>query len=394
MDTTKVFSMNIEAYLKKVRFIVNQGGTSSGKTYAILQLLRLIAEAESKSQKGLLISVVSESLPHLKKGAMRDFHNILLADGSYDERRHNKSTRTYLFGNSAIEFFSADNGSKVRGLRRDILFLNECNNVTKEAFDQLSIRTKRTIFLDYNPVGDFYVSEEILNKPEVSFELIKSNYTHNHLLDESIVKEIERRRLTDPNWWRVYGEGEFGVSEGVIFPIFNIVDEMPDTPKRKLGLDFGFSNDPTALIDVRYSDGELWLDELLYRTQMTNYDIAQFIKSEPDCLRVDTVADSAEPKSIAELQLAGLHVTGADKSGDSIRNGIDMMLQVKINVTRRSVNLIKELRNYRWKVDRNGKSQNVPIDIWNHGIDAARYAATQLLGQRYSRRVGRINVPR
>ena len=161
-----------------------------------------------------------------------------------------------------------------------------------------------------------------------------------------------------------------------------------------LGLDFGFSNDPTSIVDVRYSDGALWLDEIVYQTQMTNSDIARLIKSDSSISLLNVVADSAEPKSIKELQLAGIRVTGADKSGDSVRNGIDMMKQVQINVTKRSVNIIKELRNYRWKVDKSGKSLQVPVDIWNHSIDAARYAATQLLGQRYARRVGRITVPR
>ena len=389
MKTTSVFKRNILAFNAGSRYIVNQGGTSSSKTWSILQLLLLIAAKRDK----LLISIVSESLPHLRRGAMRDFLNILSAQGYNLDMVHNRSRNTIMIGTSIIEFFGADTATKLRGARRDILYINECNNVTNSSFQELSVRTKLCTFLDYNPTSEFWVNDFMRERTDGDVAFIKSTYRDNEQLDPLIVKEIESRRH-DEAWWRVYGLGEVGVHDGVIFPSFNIVDELPETPKRLLGLDFGFSNDPTSIVDVRYSDGAIWLDEIVYQTQMTNSDIARLIKSDSSINLLNVVADSAEPKSIKELQLAGIRVTGADKSGDSVRNGIDMMKQVQINVTKRSVNIIKELRNYRWKVDKSGKSLQVPVDIWNHSIDAARYAATQLLGQRYARRVGRITVPR
>lgn len=389
MRTTSVFKRNILAFNNGSRYIINQGGTSSSKTWSILQLLLIIAAKRDK----LLISIVSESLPHLRRGAMRDFLNILSVQGYNIDMVHNRSRNTVQIGTSTIEFFGADIGSKLRGARRDILYINECNNVTKNAFQELSVRTKICSFLDYNPTSEFWVNDFMRDREEQDVTFIQSTYKDNEQLDPLIVKEIESRRH-DEAWWRVYGLGEVGVHEGVIFPSFTIVDELPETPKRLLGLDFGFSNDPTSIVDVRYSDGAIWLDEIVYQTQMTNNDIARFIKSDSSISLLNVVADSAEPKSIKELQLAGIRVTGADKSGDSVRNGIDMMKQVPIHVTKRSVNIIKELRNYRWKVDKAGRSLQVPVDIWNHSIDATRYAATQLLGQRYARRVGRITVPR
>ena len=389
MKTTSVFKKNILAFNAGNRYIINQGGTSSSKTWSILQLLLLIAAKRDK----LLISIVSENLPHLRRGAMRDFLNILSAQGYNLDMVHNRSRNTIMIGTSTIEFFGADTATKLRGARRDILYINECNNVTNSSFQELSVRTKLCTFLDYNPTSEFWVNDFMRERTDRDVTFIKSTYRDNEQLDPLIVKEIESRRH-DESWWRVYGLGEVGVHDGVIFPSFNIVDELPETPKRLLGLDFGFSNDPTSIVDVRYSDGAIWLDEIVYQTQMTNSDIARLIKSDSSINLLNVVADSAEPKSIKELQLAGIRVTGADKSGDSVRNGIDMMKQVQINVTKRSVNIIKELRNYRWKVDKSGKSLQVPVDIWNHSIDAARYAATQLLGQRYARRVGRITVPR
>ena len=376
MNVTSVFGRNITAFNNSKRYIINQGGTSSSKTYSILQLLILIA----LKKDNLMISIVSESLPHLKRGAMRDFQNILLSMNLYNESMHNKSNNEFTIGNSTIEFFSADSSSKLRGARRDILYINEANNIDKKSFDELSIRTKQVTFLDYNPVSEFWVHQHLLNNASIDIEFIKSTYRDNDFLDDNIVKDIERRRETDIEWYKVYGLGEIGNLEGVIFNNYQIVKELPDSPKRILGCDFGFTNDATAIVDIRYSDGEIYIDELLYQTDLTNNQIAKFITSDADLKSVTMICDSAEPKSIAELQMFGVRCIPADKGADSIRNGIDLMKQYKINITERSINLIKEIRNYRWKVDKQGKSLNVPIDIWNHCIDASRYGCTYLLG--------------
>lgn len=390
MKLTKVFSKNIFAFIDGSRYIVNQGGTSSSKTYSILQLLLLIATRKD----GLLISIVSESLPHLKRGAMRDFQNILLTSGLYSDAIHNKSSNTFKIGNSTIEFFPADQASKLRGGRRDILFVNECNNITLESFNELSIRTKQSIFLDYNPVSEFWVHTELLNNTTQKIQFIKSTYLDNDALTKTIKDDIESRRERDPNWWKVYGEGEVGNLEGVIFNNWDIVKQVPESPKKVAGIDFGFSNDPTTISLITYSDGQLYFDELLYRTGMTNSDIANFILNEPLLKGVTCVCDSAEPKSIHELQLAGVRAIAADKGADSVRAGIDLMLQQKMFLTQRSVNGIKEFRNYQWKVGKDGKPLNVPIDYWNHFIDATRYGSTYLLNKTTNKFKNRVHIPK
>ncbi len=388
MKLTNVFTKNIEAYSNGYRYIINQGGTSSSKTYSVLQLLILIAMRKDN----LLISIVAESLPHLKRGALRDFIKILEQEGIYSDDMHNRSSNSFQVGKSTIEFFSADESSKLRGARRDILFINECNNIDKRAFDELSVRTKQTTFLDFNPVSEFWVHEMIETRQEISF--IKSTYKDNNYLDANIVKEIESRRYTDPYWWKVFGEGEIGVLDGVVFSNWKVVDEVPQSPKKVLGLDFGYTNDPTSIIEVTYSDGEIYLHEAVYQTQLTNQMIAKLIMQDETLKTNIVVCDSAEPKSIDELRLAGVRSIPADKGADSIRNGIDLMKQYKINITKSSVNLIKEFRNYRWKQDRDGKSLNVPIDIFNHGIDATRYAVTYLLGSQNKFIKPKIHIPK
>lgn len=376
MKLTTVFKNNLFAFKEGKRFIINQGGTSSSKTYSILQLLFIIALKKS----GYVISVVSESLPHLKRGAMRDFIKILETEGYYSGETHNKSTSSFNIGSSTVEFFSADDSSKMRGARRDILFINECNNVDKSTFNELSVRTRYTTFLDYNPVGEFWVHDLMAERKPDTYTFIKSTYRNNEFLDAEIVREIENRKTLDPTWWKVYGEGEVGYFEGVILTNWKTVTDIPDTPKRIIGLDFGFTNDPTVILDIRYMDGQLYVDEIIYKTMLTNADIANIIKTETDIGKTLVVCDSAEPKSIAELQLMGIRAIPADKGSDSIRNGLDLLKQYNINITNRSTNLIKEVRNYRWKTDRNGKSLNVPIEYFNHCIDALRYGTVYLLG--------------
>ena len=377
MKPTDVFKRNLLAWKAGSRYIVNQGGTSSSKTYSILQLLLLIAA----KRDGLLISVVAESLPHLKRGAMRDFINILRAEGMYTEAIHNKSSNELTIGTSVVQFFPADQASKLRGARRDVLFINEANNITFDAFNELAIRTKLATFLDYNPVSSFWVHEHLLATPDPGTTFIKSTYRDNGALDAAIRADIESRRDRDPYWWQVYGEGDTGNLQGVILTNWASCDTVPETPRRCIGIDFGFSNDPTAVVDVRLADGELYWDELLYQTGVTTGALVAFLKSNPDTAKAVLVCDSAEPRTIAELNLAGLRAVPAEKGADSVRNGIDTILQRKLHLTKRSTNAIKEARNYRWRTDRDGKSLNVPVDLWNHAIDAARYGSTYLLGQ-------------
>ena len=368
IEPTKIYEDNIRAFNKGYELIINQGGTSSGKTYAILQLLITIALSSSKS---LVISVVSESLPHLKRGAMRDFFKII--EPIYSPHLHNKTDNIYKLGNSKIEFFPADDEGKMKGSRRDILFMNEANNIRKSAFDQLEPRTRICTFIDFNPTHHFY-AHDLKDDSGVAF--IKSTYRDNHHLEAKIIRSIESRKDKDPNWWRVYGLGEVGMIEGLVFSNWSTAD-FPDTAYW-CGLDFGYTNDPTALVRIAAIGDDLYIDEMLYRTGLKNPDIARFIlaNTPKDC---PIYADSAEPKSIDEIYAHGVNIYPVFKGKDSITIGLDILHRYNLKVTKRSTNLIKELRNYSYMKDKDGNYRNTPIDLFNHGIDAVRYAAMMKL---------------
>lgn len=375
MDVTAVFEQNVKAYNQGYRYIVNKGSTRSSKTYSLLQLLYLIAQFSSKP---LVISVVSESIPHLKKGCIRDFQDILKRENDWDERRWNATDYIYRINNSIIEFFSADSAGKVHGPSRDILYVNECINIEYEVYRQLAIRTTQTVFLDCNPNLEFWLDEKILTRQDA--QLIHSTYRDNNFLSKAQVQEIESNRQ-DANWWRVYGEGLTGSLRGTVIQNWQIVNSsLPTVYKRRwLGIDFGFTNDPTAIVDMRLSDGELWIDELLYQRGCDNIMIAKLLKNTHMDYTTPIVADSAEPKSIQEIRSFGWRVEAAQKGQDSISNGIEILNRYKKNVTQRSTNIINEYRNYRWQLDEFGNPTNRPIDRYNHSIDAQRYVCLNYL---------------
>jgi len=368
--TTKISQLS-----KRIRAV--QGGTSASKTVSIV--LWLIALAQS-DKKPTLTSIVSESFPHLKRGVMRDFLMIMQEHGYFVDKRWNKSDYTYTFETgSKIEFFSVDQPSKVRGPRRDRLFINEANNIPYEAFDQLEVRTKDFIYLDWNPTNEFWFYEEVKSRDDT--ELIILTYLDNEALSKEIVDSIEQRK-EKKSWWKVYGEGQLGEVEGKIYKGWNIIDEIPKHARlERRGMDFGYSNDPTALIDIYKYDGGYILDEVLYRKGMLNKQIADTINNqEQDTL---VIADSAEPKSIDEIRGYGVNIIGAEKGADSVRNGIQVVQDQKISITKRSTNTIKEYRNYMWKKDKDDNfiSPNVPEDIFNHSMDAIRYGLSSVLKQ-------------
>lgn len=358
------------------RIIVQQGGTSSGKTYSTLQLLYLLAV----KHQGIIISVVSESLPHLKRGAMRDFFNILNEDNLYSMSNHNRSDNIYHIGKSKIEFFSADNKDKMRGSRRDILYINECNNVDYDSFVQLEVRTRKRVYLDFNPVCEFWAHTEVLSKDKESI-LVKTNYKDNEYLDAAIVRSIESKKHNE-QWWRVYGLGEIGTLEGIIFANnWKITESFPKNCKfEALGLDWGYTNDPTAIVKIGVMDNELYVNELCYEKEMSNDAIYKRIKDVGED-HLEIYADSAEPKSIDYLRKRGLKIFAATKGKDSVVNGIELLKMQRMNVTKDSTNVIKELRNYSWKKMGEGYI-NTPIDDFNHAIDALRYVVTMKLQQR------------
>lgn len=356
---------------KRIRIV--RGGTSASKTFSIIPFL--IEYATTNSNK--VISIVAETIPHIRRGALRDFTKIMDLTDNYNPDAFNKSSLTYTFYNGTIiEFFSADNASKLRGARRDVLFINECNNVDFEAYKQLAIRTKEFIYLDYNPTTSFWVDEHLIGDPDA--EMIILTYKDNEALDPAIVKEIEKARdkadTSDywRNWWLVYGLGQLGQLDSVIFNNWKQIDSIPKEARLLgHGIDFGYTNDPTTVISLYKLDKDFILHEALYQKGMSNRDIFNSVKG----LGGYFIADSAEPKSIAELQSYGLAVMGAEKGAGSVMHGIQSLQSVDLMVTSSSVNLIKELRNYTWDKDRNGTLLQKPIDAYNHGIDAARYIA-------------------
>jgi phage terminase large subunit len=374
----------ILALKKRIKII--QGGTSAGKTFGILPIL--IDKAAKKS--GLEISVVAESIPHLRRGALRDFLKIMKWTNRFIDDRYNKSLLKYEFANgSFIEFFSADDSSKLRGARRDVLYINECNNVNFEAYNELAIRTKKEVYLDFNPANEFWV-EEIKEDKESDFIIL--TYKDNEALDHSIVQQIENNRLKAStssywrNWWKVYGLGELGMLEGVVFSNWKQIDTIPKEARLVgIGLDFGYTNDPTSCIEVwKYNDQRI-LNEIVYNTGMLNNDIANKLPKD-----LPVYADSAEPKSIADIQRYGITIKGVTKGRDSINYGIDVMQRENYLVTSNSTNLIKELRSYCWDTDKTGKRLNKPVDNYNHAIDAVRYHEMETLGM--NKNYGSYNV--
>lgn len=355
------------------KIVISQGGARSSKTFSILQLLIIQAIKE----KSILTSVVAENVPFLKRGAMRDFKHIMTTAGMWDINNWKESRSTYEFKNgSMIEFFAADNPGKALGAARNNLFINECNNVPYEIAFQLMSRTKGRTWLDFNPRSEFWAHTEIMQNDAYvgQWQYVHSTFTDNSELDEQIKQTMLARAAKDVNYKRVYIDGEIGTTDGLIFQQFEQIDLMPRV--QSYGLDFGYTNDPTALVAVYIENDTLYLDEVIYQTGLRNADIARLAL--PEVGKLPVYADSAEPKTIDDLYLSGMNVHAVVKGRDSVMWGIDLMRQYKIKVTKRSINLIKELRNYTYAKDKEGKSLNQPIDAFNHAIDSTRYAVSMI----------------
>lgn len=358
----------------KNRLKIIQGGSSAGKTIGIISIF--IDKAQKKYPYRRLSSIVSEHVPHLKRGVIRDFRDIMETQGYWDENRWNQSDFIYTFetGNQ-IEFFGADDSDKVRGPRRNgDLFMNEANNMDYETYVQLAIRTSGDIYLDYNPVSEFWAHTE-LAKQEHDFLIL--TYKDNEGVPGQIVKEIESRR-NNKQFWRVYGEGQIGLAEGIIYPHWKPIDSIPAEARlERRWLDYGYSNDPTAIGGI-YKWNDSWiLDEELYTKGLLNNQIADFILAQDQ--QVAVAADSAEPKSNAELQARGLIILPSRKGKDSVNNGIQLVQSQQIFVTKNSLNIWKEQRNYQWLVDKDGKSLNEPTPLFNHHMDGIRYGFQSIL---------------
>lgn len=349
------------------RLKIIQGGSSAGKTLAIL--LIFIDKAQARS--GYLSSVVSETVPHLKRGAIRDFLNIMEGHGYYDEKRWNKTDFIYTFETgSKIEFFSAESSDKVRGPRRNgDLFMNECNNMGYETYRQLAIRTEGDIFLDYNPVAEFWVNEELIDKKKDN-DFIIVTYKDNEGLPQVIVDEIESG-MDDKNFWDVYGLGITGSVAGQIYKDWAFIESVPHEARLlAYGLDFGYKNDPTAICAIYYFNGGYIVDEITYQKGLLNNQIADLFKALPTA---PVIADSAEPKSIDEMRLYGLTMIPATKGKGSVSQGIAFVQSQRMSITKNSTWFIKSYRNYLNIIDKDGKTTNEPSHKWSDGMDAVRY---------------------
>lgn len=366
--TKKVFTLK-----KRIRAVA--GGTSASKTISIL--VWLIDYCQTKQKRDKLCSVISESHPHLERGAILDFQNIMKDRGYWDEGRWNNTKHTYTFetGNK-LEFYSVDTYGKAHGPRRDVLFLNECNNLSYLIVDQLITRTREIIWMDWNPSAEFWFYTEMQGKrPDIDF--ITLTYRDNEALDPITKAEIESHKA-NKQWWQVYGEGQLGEAEGRIYKGWQIIESVPfEARLERRGLDFGYSNDPTALVAIYYYNGGYILDEECYLKGLENKPIADRIANLP-LPNTLVIADSAEPKSIDEIAGYGVNIIPCVKGADSIVQGIQYVQHQRISVTQRSTKLIKEYRNYMWETDKDGKIINVPVDMWNHCMDAIRYGFDSL----------------
>ena len=371
VQTTKVFTQFIES---DKRINVFQGGTRSGKTYNIVTAwLYKLCQENNK-----VLTVCRETMPSLKNTVFRDFIEIMYKMGIYDPNNLSKGEMTYKLGTNLIEFRNLDDDQKVRGAKRDYLYINEANEISYPIWKQLLFRTKSKIVLDYNPSDEFHwIYDDVIPRDDCDF--FKSTYLDNPFLPEEQVKEIERLKNIDPNYWRVYGLGERGMSEASIYSNWELTDEPKPQGYNVYGLDFGF-NDPNALIDVVLVDCEepyIWVDELIYKSKLTTPELVSEMK-ELGITRTDTIfGDNSRPETIQEIYNCGFNIKPCVKGRGSVKSGIDWIKRYKVKVTKRSINMIKEFRSYKWKVDKNERILDEPVDLNNHALDAVRYSLSE-----------------
>ena len=368
ISSTKVFEEITGAVGAGYTTVSEQGSSRSGKTYNTLIWLvtHLLRNGRTR------LSVVRATLPALQGSVFMDFKDILERLGIYDPKALNKTELTYKFPNGSwVEFFSSDDEQKLRGRKRDVLFVNEANELSFLEWQQLKMRTTQFAILDYNP--SFSPEHWIcsLNNDPRTYHFI-TTYKDNPFLEQTIIDEIEGLRDKNANLWHIYGEGLQAVVEGLVFPNFDIVKEIPPSVAfRRIGMDFGYTNDPTAIVEVALEGNDMYLDELVYRTHMLAGDIISELKAAGGRLKI--ISESADPRLVEEIYRAGVDIHPVKKFQGSVEAGIAKMQEFKIHVTARSVDILRELRNYTYRQDKEGRWLNSPVDCFNHAIDAARY---------------------
>tara|TARA_B110000858_G_scaffold198143_1_gene262809 strand:+ start:1931 stop:3094 length:1164 start_codon:yes stop_codon:yes gene_type:complete len=356
------------------KIIIEQGGTRSGKTYNII--LWIIFEYCARNNDKV-VTICRKSFPSLRATVLRDFMSILQSNNLYSEKYHNKSnSEYYLFGN-LVEFISLDQPQKIRGRKRDLLFINEGNELFFEDWQQLVFRTQERIVLDFNPSDEYHwIYDKVITREDCDF--FKTTYLDNPFVEDSIIQEIERLRDTDEQYWQIYGLGERAASRSTVFKYYEVNTIPQEAELIAYGMDFGYTNDPTTFVSVYTQGLNLYIKEHLYKTQMTTQDINVFLKEE-QLLNKPIYADSAEPRLINELRKMGHNIAPSIKGRDSVNAGIDLLKRYKINVLSSSTNAISEFRNYKWREDKAGMLINTPEDKHNHIIDSCRYATYSIL---------------
>ncbi len=384
VNGTRIYEENLEALLGGKRRALNEGGTSSSKTYSIMQILILVCQS---SKFPIIVSVVSESLPHLKRGCIRDFIKIM--GDLFDEKRWNKTDSIYTWPQAQLEFIGADMPAKQRGARRFILFINECNNVSYTIFQEMDIRTERFTFLDWNPVGEFWVHENKLrDNPENAY--IHSTYLDAHVLDESVLPQevitnIESNKDRDPNWWHIYGLGLLGKIEGLVYLSFKQVDRLPEG-NVFYGLDYGYSSDPTVLVKNVIKGDDLYSHQMFFETSpMTNDEISRKMDLMGVSYLDPIYPDPSEPKSAEEIRLKGFNVQQSESGKGSVEYGIRKVNSYYQHWTEDSLECIKEQRNFKFiKRKESGSGREYLSDDtthqWSHGMSARRYAVASQIG--------------
>lgn len=357
-----------------------QGSSRSGKTYNVVMWLCIQCFNNAETT----VSIIRAGMPSIKRTVYRDFKDVMLSLGWWNDKSMNKTEYVYTFPNGSwIEFFSTDNEQKVRGSKRKILFVNEANELSFIEWQQLQMRTTEFSILDYNPS---FSEEHWINQvnEEKSTYWFISTYKDNPFLEQKVIDEIESLKWKNPSLWRIYGLGQRAIVEGLIFENVVVSDYIPVEARRRkwYGIDLGYTNDPTAIVMVCVYGNDMYIDEVCYQTKMLSNDIINACKDVRDA--PEFICESADPRLIDEIYNAGVDIKAVQKFPGSIKAGIMKMQQYRIHITSRSTNIRKEFNNYTWRQDKEGKWLNEPIDCYNHAIDACRYVVLQKILGAYS----------